>query len=144
MSGTLGSDHDNINVLGRNDAAEVNVEAVCKCQSLALCQVGSDLLLVNCSLLLIGDKDHDDVASLSSISNAHYLQTCCFCLSCALGTLVKTDNNVYAAVLQVESVCMTLRAVADDSNGLAVQSVQVTVLLIENLVHFNFLQFIMD
>ena len=84
MSGSLRSDHDNINILRGNDAAEVDIEAVSESKCLALCQVRSDLLLINSSLLLIGDKDHDDVASLSSIGNAHYLKTCSLSLSLAL------------------------------------------------------------
>ena len=138
VSGALGSDHDNVNVLGGNDAAEVNVEAVCKSKCLACSHIRSDVALINISLLLIGDKDHNDVGNLSSLAYRKYLKSLSLSLSLALGAFVKTYNNVYAAVLEVKGMSMSLRAVTNDSNGLAVESAQVTVRLIENLIsHFK-------
>ena len=59
----LRRDHDDVDVLRRLDAAEVNVKAVCKCQGLALGQVRLNALFVQCSLLFIVDENHDDVRS---------------------------------------------------------------------------------
>ncbi len=75
MTGTLGRDHYNVNVLWRNDIAEVNVESVRKSNGLALCKVGSNVLLVELSLLLVGDKYHDNVRSLCSFGNGQNLES---------------------------------------------------------------------
>ena len=44
VAGTLGSDHDNVNILGSGDGLAVDVEAVCESQSLALGHVGLSLI----------------------------------------------------------------------------------------------------
>ena len=135
VAGALGSDHDNVNVLGGLDAAEVDVEAVCKSQSLALGQVGLDALLVELCLLLVVDEDHNDISNLCSLCSGHNLETLLLGLCPALAALVQTYDYFNAAVLEVECVSVALGAVTDDSNGLAAQSLQIAVLLIENSCH---------
>ena len=131
----LRRDHDDVDVLRRLDAAEVNVKAVCKCQGLALGQVRLNALFVQCSLLFIVDENHDDVRSLCSLGACHDLEALCLGLCPALGAFIQTDNNVNAAVLQVQCMCVTLRAVADDGNGLACELLQIAILLIKNSCH---------
>ena len=111
-------------------------------QHVALFQVRLDVLLVHISLLLIVDQDHDDVSHLSSLSGVVYLEALCLSLSLGLAAFVQTDNNVAAGISQVQCVCMTLAAVADDSDGLAIQKRQVTIGFVENLCfcHDNYLQ----
>ena len=131
----LRSDHDNVNVSRGNDLTKVNIEAVSESKSLAGSEVRSDALLVEISLSLIVDEDHDDVCLLSSLSSSVNLEACVLSLLPALGAFVKTDDNVNAAILEVKSVCVTLASVADYSNGLAVQQGQVAVFLMINLCH---------
>ena len=135
MARALRSDHDNVNVSRGNDLTEVDIEAVSKCECLASGEVRSDALLVEVSLSLIVDEDHDQVSSLCSLSSCEYFETSLFSLLPALGAFVKTDDNLNAALLEVKSMCVTLAAVTDDSNGLAVQHGQVAVFLIINLCH---------
>ncbi len=74
VSGSLRSDHCNVNVCRRNDAAEVDVEAMSEHEHIAFLKVGLDVLLVESSLLLIVDEDHDDVSLLCSLSSCEYLE----------------------------------------------------------------------
>ena len=120
------------------DAAEVDVEAVCKGQSLAGSQVGLDALLVQGGLLLIVNEDHDDIGSLGGLRGGHDGHALSFGLDPALGAGVQADDDVDAALLQVEGVGVTLGAVADDGDGLAGQLLEVAVLLIKNTVHGNY------
>ena len=46
-----------------------------------------------------------------------------------------------AGILQIQRMCVSLAAVADDGNGLALQQRQITILLIKNFSHFLFLRF---
>ena len=139
VTGTLGGNHDDVDILGRLDAAKVDVEAVGKRQGLAGGQVGFDAVFVQGSLLLVVDEDHDNVGSLGRLGGGHDGHALSFRLCPALGAVVQTNNNVDAALLQVEGVGVALRAVADDGNGLARQLLKVAVLLIENTIHLNYL-----
>ena len=131
----LRSDHDNVNVSRRNDLTEVDIEAVCESKGLACGEVRSDAFLIKISLSLIVDEDHDEICLLSSLSGCVNLKACVLSLLPALGAFVQTDNDINAALLEVQSVCVTLAAVADDSNGLAVEQGQVAVFLMINLCH---------
>ncbi len=66
MSGRLRSDHGDIHIRGRRNAAEMNVEAVCEHKHVALFKVGLDALFVYLCLKLVIDEDHDDVSLLRS------------------------------------------------------------------------------
>ena len=54
-----------------------------------------------------------------------------------LAALIKTDDNFYTAVTKIESVSVSLTAVADDSDGFSVELIDVTVSLIINFWHFK-------
>ena len=132
VAGALGSDHDNVNILGSGDGLEVDVEAVCESQSLALGHVGSDLLVVDVSAQLIGDQHHDDVAGLGSLLDLHDLEVGMSCselrsLFPVSRTLAQADDDIDAALGEVLGMCVALAAEADDSDGLAVQHAEVAV-----------------
>ena len=80
MSGALRCDHCNVNVSRGNDAAEVNVEAVCEHEHIAGFEVRLDIFLVELSLLLIVDEDHDDVSLLCSFSGCVNLKSLSYSL----------------------------------------------------------------
>ena len=138
MSGSLGSDHGNVNVSGRNDASEMNVEAMSKHQHVACFQVRLDVLLVKVCLLLVIDQDHDNVSLLCCFCSGINLEALCHCLVPALRALIQTDNHVASGILQIQCVCVSLAAVANDCDCLSVQKGQITIFLVENLCHFFF------
>ena len=132
MAGALGSDHDNVHILGSSDGLEVDVEAVCKGQCLALGHVGSHLLVVDVSAQLVGHQHHDNVAGLGSFFHFHDLEVLVSC--CELRSLLpvsralaQADDDVHAALGQVLGMGVALAAEADDSDGLAVQHAEVAV-----------------
>ena len=132
VAGALGSDHDDVHVLGRGDGLEVDVEAVCKGQCLALGHVGSNLGVVDIGAQLIGHQHHDNIAGLGSLFHLHDLEVVMGgselrSLCPVSRTLAQADHNVDAALSQILRVCMTLAAEADDSDGLAVQHAEVAV-----------------
>ena len=135
----LGRNHDNVDVLRGLDATKVDIEAVCKRKRLAFGEVGFDAFLVKLRLLFVVDKNHDKVCFCSSFRSRHNRNALLFSLCPALAALVKTYDYVHARILEVERVCVTLRAVADDRYCLTVQFVQIAICLIKNSVcHDNF------
>lgn len=67
MARTLRRDHEHVDVRGRHDLAEMDVEAMGEGQGLAGGQVGLDVLLVHIGLALVVDEDHDDVGRLGGV-----------------------------------------------------------------------------
>ena len=132
MAGALGSDHDDVHILGSGDGLEVDVEAVCKGQCLALGHVGSHLRVVDIGAQLVGHQHHNNIAGLGSLFHFHHLEVFVggseLRSLCPVGrALAQADHNVDAAFGQILRVCMTLAAEADDSDGLAVQHAEVAV-----------------
>ncbi len=105
---SLGSDHNNVNVCGRNDKTEVNVEAVREHQSFARSEVRKNGFLIKSLLLLIVNEYHNNVGSLCSVCGGHNLKTLLLCFFPAFRAVVKTYYNVYAAVLKVQRVSVSL------------------------------------
>ena len=121
MSRSLRSDHGNVNEFRRFDASEVDVETMSEHQHIALFQVRLDIFFVQLSLFLIVDQDHDDISQLCSLCCCVNFEALCFSFSPGSGSFVKTDNNVASGIFQVQCMCMTLAAVSDDGDRLAIQ-----------------------
>ena len=94
MTRSLRSDHRNIYILRRNDAAEMNIEAVCEHQHIAFLKVRLNIILVKCCLLLIVDQNHDDICLLCSFCCCIYLKTLCLSLCPGFTSLVQTDDYI--------------------------------------------------
>jgi hypothetical protein len=67
MTGSLGRGEAYVDVLGRDDGLEVNIEAVSEEQKRAGFQVWSYFFRIQFRLGLIGSEDHDDVSPLGGL-----------------------------------------------------------------------------
>ena len=138
---SLRSDHGNVNVCRRNDLTEVDRKAVSEHQHIARFQIRCNVLLVHCCLLFIIDQNHDDVSLLCSFCCGEYFEALCLSLCPGLAALVQTDDYsglIAQRFLGIQCVCVTLTAVADNSDSLAIQQRQVAVFLIKylcNMIH---------
>ena len=70
MSRSLGRDHCNIHILGRYDAAEMNVEAVGEHQHVPGLKIRLDIILIQIRLLFIVDQDHNDIRLLRGLGGS--------------------------------------------------------------------------
>ena len=135
VAGALGRDHDDVDVLGRLDAAEMDVEAVREGERLALGQVRLDALLVQLGLLFVVDEDHDDVGRLGCVGGGHDGQPRLLGLCPALAAVVEANDDLDAGVAQVQRVRVPLGAVADDGDRLSIELVQIAILLVVDVCH---------
>lgn len=117
MAGALGRDHEHVHVCGRNDLFEMDIEAVRKRERLALGQVGFDALFIQFRLSFVIDKDHDDVRRFRRFRCRHDFQACLFRFRPGFAAVIQSDDDVYAALVQVQRMRVSLAAVADDSDG---------------------------
>ena len=74
MTGSLGSDHGNVNVSGRNDASEVDIEAMSKHQHIAGLKIGRYIPFIHICLLFIVYQDHYDISLFCSFSRGIYIK----------------------------------------------------------------------
>ena len=135
MTRTLWSNHEYIYISRWNNLLEMNVETMCKCQSLASSQVWCNLILIYLSLLLIRNQNHDDVSSCSCLANWQNLQTFALSNSLGLGTVIKAYYNVQTALLQVQRMGMSLGTITNNSNGLVLDNFPIYILVIKDFCH---------
>ena len=127
MTGALRGHEQNIVARGSLDLAEVKVEAVARHQHGTLLQVWLDRRLIDVALQFVGQEDVDDVGLLDGLLDAHRRE------AVALGKLVVGatrplgHDDGQAAVAEVLGLGVSLRAIADDGDGLACKGLQVGV-----------------
>ena len=74
VTGALGGDHDDVDVLGRHDLAEVDVEAVGEHEDLAVLELGGHVAAVETACTLVGHQHDDQVAALGGLGGAQHLE----------------------------------------------------------------------
>src|SRR6185369_12709895 len=114
VSRSLRRNHADINIFRRSNRAEADVEAVSKHQRLPFCQVRLDVLLVDVSLRVVRNQNHDHVRPLGSLSYIGDFESSGFGLGLRSATGMKTHANIHSAVFQVKGMSVALRTVSDD------------------------------
>ena len=138
MSGSLGRDHRHIHALRRLDSVVVDVEAMSEHQRLAGEHVLLDRLPIHLGLQVIGNQHHDDVRLLGDFGDHADLQSFCLRLRDAAAALVQPDHHIKPVVVQIECVGVSLAAIADYAEGLAIHQRHIGVRFVVHLCHLVF------
>ena len=126
-------DHADVEIGARLDQVEVDVEAVREHQRRALLHVGLKVVLVDVALQLVGRQHHDDVGPLGRLGDFHHLEAGALGLLGRGRALAQRDGHVLdAAILEVQRVRVTLAAVADDRDLLALDEIDVGITIVIN------------
>ncbi len=96
MTGSLGCDHDHIQVVTGNDLLKVHVKAVCKSQSRTVLDIGLDLVGVQVGLVLVRGQDHDDIGTGDGVGDRFDFQAGIFRLGGRGGPLAQTHADLHA------------------------------------------------
>ena len=126
----LGCYENHVCVLRRHHGFEVDGEAVREEQRLALAQVWRDVVLVDIRLPRVRHGNEDDVGPLHGLGVAVHLEPFAPGHLGRLTPLVEADDDVYAAVLEVQRVRVALRTKAKHRHGFALEDLQVRVLVV--------------
>ena len=137
MSRSLRRDHSNVHVCRRNDLVKVNVKPMSKHQHITCLKVWLNGFLIQCSLLLIIDEDHDHICLLCSFCCCIYFESLLFSFFPGTGSLIQTNDDMASWFLCIQRMCMSLASISDHGYGLAIQCSQVTVILIINLCFWH-------
>ena len=100
-------------------------------------QIRLNVLLVNRRLGLIGREHVDPVSPLGSLIRSHHDHAIGASLLRARAVRLQADDNLVPAVAQVLRLCMSLAAVAQDGDGLALQSLGISVVFVEDSSHWE-------
>jgi len=135
MARSLGSSEAHVDILGGDDGLEVDVEAVGEEEQTAGLQVGGDIFCIQFGLGLVWGEDHDHVGPLGSLGGGGDFKAGLLGLGAGLGGGGEADLYMDAGVLEAESVCVALRAVADDGDLLCLDEGEVGVVIVISLCH---------
>jgi hypothetical protein len=131
VAGALGRDHEDVQVAARLDQVEVDVEAVSKGDRRAVLHVGRQVIPVEPGLKLVGGEHHDHVGPAGRLGRGHDLETGGFRLPG--GGRAGAERHAHvggAAVLEVVGVGVTLAAVADHGDLLALDEIHIGVTVV--------------
>src|SRR5271165_4265396 len=112
----LGSDHRYVDVGGRLDLAEVDIETMRKHEGLALGQVRGNFVAIEVALNVVRHQDHAGIGGYYGLGDGKYFEAGGLRLGDALASRGKANDYVDAAVAEVERMRVPLAAVADDGN----------------------------
>ena len=105
----------------------MNRKTVGKQKRLARGQVRRDVALVGPGLFGVGNGHENDIGAADGFAGADHFKTFGLGHGNGLAPLIKADDDLAAAVLEVERVGVALGAEAQDGQGLVLQMFQVGV-----------------
>ena len=140
VAGALRRAHDHVHVLGRNNVAVVDVEAVREGQRVARLQVRLYVLLVHpAPAVRRATEDHDEVGLFGGLVHGAHLQAGLLGRRPRRGSLAQAHAHVAAGVQQVERMGVPLAPIADDGDLLSLDDVGIHVLfVVDGNGHFVF------
>ena len=130
MARALGGDERDVDLRRGLHFLVVDAEAVAEHQEVAGGDPVLDRLLPDVMVLLVGEQDHHDVAEAGGLFDARDLQAGGLGVLDRFRALAKAYDDIYPGILEVAGVGVALRAVAKDGHGLALQEVQVCVVVV--------------
>lgn len=131
MARALRRDQEHVQIRTGFDDAEVDGQTMSESQGSARLQVLLKAFLVQRALAFIRRQDHDNVGPGSSLTRLHHLETGFLSLLHGGGGRTQADDDVgNAAVLEVVGVCVTLAAIANDRDFLALDQIQIGIAIV--------------
>src|ERR1019366_6286005 len=104
MTGTLRRNHRHIDVRWRHDLRIVQAKTMSRQQQFARSQAGPNITLKYLAMMLIRDKNHNDIGLLSCIGGSQHTQPITLSLSTTLAANRQTDKHITTAIIQVQKM----------------------------------------
>ena len=113
----------------------MNREAVREQQRFTGAQIRLDVFLITRGLLGVRQRDHDDVGAFDGLGGGDDFKALFLRDGNGLAAFVKADDDLEAAVFEVERVGVALRAEAEDRQRFVFQHAKVGVFVGINFGH---------
>src|SRR5439155_3111705 len=135
MTGNLGRDQREVDVLGGVDGAEADVEAVREHQGLPRTERRLHRLAVELRLAGVGGQDHDDVGFRRRAGRGKDTESLGLRPCARAASVGQAYHHLLAAVAEVQGVGVPLAAVAEDGNPQPAAVLEVRILVVIDLGH---------
>ena len=93
------------------------------------------MLFINISLACIRNQKHHNISALGGFGHRENLQSVGFRLGLAFAAFVQANDHVLAVVPRVERMRVSLAAVTDDSDGLALKQAKIRIIVVIECRH---------
>ena len=138
MAGTFRRDHEHIDIGARFDQTEMDIQTMRENQSRVLFQIRRQMIPVQSALQFIRSQNHDNIRPSCGFGRRHDLELGVFRFDRARAACAQTDNDIFdSAVAQILRVGMSLAAITDDGDFLALDETEIGVFIIINLHDFS-------
>src|SRR5579872_89003 len=101
MTGTFGRDHDNVDVIRRNNGFEMDAESVGNAENFSGMEIGFDRLFVKLALRFVGSQNVDPVGALGGLVWRHDDHAVGASLSGARAVGIETDDDFLSTVAEI-------------------------------------------
>jgi hypothetical protein len=135
MARALRRNHHHVNVGGWNDRLEVNAESVRDPEHFAGMQIRFDGLFVEVALRLVGCEHVDPVGALAGLIRRYHDHAVSPSLGGARPVRVEPDDDFESAVAKILRLGVSLAAIPQNGDRLALQYFGLRVAFIENFDH---------
>ena len=125
VTGALGCNHDDVDMLRRLDRLVVDRKAVAEEQGVPGMEIGGDILLIDLGDDEVGDRHHDHIGLLDCLGCVENLEAELLGNLAALALGVKSDDDLDAALFEIEGMGVTLGTEADHGTGFSLEELQV-------------------
>ena len=115
----------------------MNVETVSESEGAAVFQVGSDFFCVDVSLFFVRNQDHRDIGFFNGFRNGFNFKAGCLGFGDGFAAFIQADDDVDAAVFEVQRMSVALAAITDDCDFFAFHYIPVYILIIKYFCHDN-------
>jgi hypothetical protein len=118
VTGRLGRDHHNVEIVARRHLAVVNIETVRECERCAFFDIRGDFFTVDLRDMLVGHQHHHKICAFDCVSDLLYVKTGFSRFLPGRAITAQAHGHFDAGIMQVERMRVALRSVAHDGNFL--------------------------
>ena len=101
-------------------------------------KIGANFFVIQLGRGLIRNQNHDHIGPPGGFGNGSDFKAGLLCLGDGFGVGSQADLDLNAGVLEVESVGVPLRTVADDGHFFRLNQGKVSIVIVIGLCHFDF------
>ena len=125
MTGSLGGNHDDINMLRRSDCLEMDRKPMAEKQRVARVEIRCDVLFIDLRNGEVRDGNKDNIGLFHGLGRVIDLKAKLLGHGAAFALGVESDDDFGAALFQIECMGVSLGTEADDGAGFSLEELQI-------------------
>src|SRR5256885_4351547 len=135
MARRLWRDHADVDTRRRSDLTKTNVESVREHQRLPRAEVALDVIAIESRLPRVRSENHDDLGLLRCIVHSCDREPGVLCSRPTARVFAQAHYDIHPTISEIQSVRVSLAAVADDRHSSPIETSDVGVTIVEEFRH---------